>query len=218
MRGSTGTRPAGADQQRAGSREQHSPEETASADRRVTVHHTGGQRLKSRTELLKSLTVGGRHGPDHHIARPGHGKQVSTHQLSQASLQAISVDRGVSEAWHHHTNPHKRRGGRTRPNDERTRLQSPSLLTNPLNVLAPSESRRTWIPQGLCGVLRRQLHRQALPPLLPAPTQDRASPSRGHPGAKTMCPDSALVAGTVCWLAHLLNLQTIDFWFMHKEG
>jgi hypothetical protein len=52
------------------------------------------------------------------------------------------------------------------------------------------------------GVLAGQFDREALSTLLAPPTQDRAPPLRFHARAKTVCPNPALVAGTVRWLAH----------------
>jgi hypothetical protein len=66
-------------------------------------------------------------------------------------------------------------------------------------------------------VLRRQFHGQAFPAFLAATTQDFTSPSCFHARPEPMSPDATLVAGTVCWLAHLEISQEplADY---HKEG
>jgi hypothetical protein len=46
-------------------------------------------------------------------------------------------------------------------------------------------------------VLRRERHSQPLPALLPPPRQYRAPPATGHPGAKSMLVDPALVPGPI---------------------
>ena len=51
-------------------------------------------------------------------------------------------------------------------------------------------------------VLRRQLDRQPLAPLLAATAQHFTSPPRGHARTESMRADPALVAGTVRWLSH----------------
>lgn len=209
---------AAAGQGRADTRERRRPTGSASADTRVTISHTVNRRPESHRQLLERLPVRRWQGPDHHVASPGQREQLVAHQFTQTTLEPIPLHRRVPELRHHDANPHKRRGGRTRTKDETARLQSPSLLANPLDVLAPSNSRRTWIPQGLCSVLRRKLHRQALPPLLPTPTQYRPPPTCRHPRPESVGPDPTLVPGTICRLAHSETLQTIDFSFMHKEA
>ncbi len=158
--------------------------------------------LKSQRELAEVLTIRRWHRPDHHIAAPSQRQHKLANELAQPSLQQIPLHRCMAELGHHNAHSHKRKRGRTRANDETTRLQSPSLFADPVDVLAPSDSRRTWIPQGLCGVLRRKLYRQALPSLLSTPAQYCSSPSGGHACPKSMGADSALVPRTVCRLAH----------------
>src|SRR5688572_10594181 len=53
------------------------------------------------------------------------------------------------------------------------------------------------------GVLARQLHHQALAPLLAAASEGGATPLGFHARAKSVRLDAALVAGTVGGLTHL---------------
>jgi hypothetical protein len=52
------------------------------------------------------------------------------------------------------------------------------------------------------GVFVRELDGETLASLLAAAAEYFASPPRGHALAKAMCPDAALVTGTVGGLAH----------------
>jgi hypothetical protein len=59
---------------------------------------------------------------------------------------------------------------------------------------------RSW---PLCAsVLRRQLHRQALPSLLSAAAEDLTTPLRFHSRTESVRVQSALVSRAVCWLPH----------------
>jgi hypothetical protein len=57
-------------------------------------------------------------------------------------------------------------------------------------------------------VFRRQLDGKPFTSLLPPTTQDFTSPSGCHPEPETMCPDTALVAGTIGGLAHYNTPET----------
>ncbi len=62
------------------------------------------------------------------------------------------------------------------------------------------------------GVLRRQLHRQTLAPLLAATRQYFTTPARGHPLTESMRLDPSLVTRTVRRLTHDYSLYT-GFWY-----
>jgi hypothetical protein len=61
-------------------------------------------------------------------------------------------------------------------------------------------------PSRTCGsgasVFAGELDCQPLASLLATAAQDFTSPFGGHARAKSVCPDTALVPGTIRWLAH----------------
>jgi len=56
------------------------------------------------------------------------------------------------------------------------------------------------------GVLGRKLYREALPPLFAATTEHVAAPARRHARAKSVLPDSLLVARAIGGLSHMLRM------------
>ena len=61
------------------------------------------------------------------------------------------------------------------------------------------------------GVFRRQLDGEPFTSLLAAPAKNFASPFSSHPQPKTMCTDTALVAGTIGGLAHYNAPETRNY-------
>lgn len=61
------------------------------------------------------------------------------------------------------------------------------------------------------GVLRRELHSEALPPLLAATAEYFPSPLSFHPGPEPVCLDASLVPRTVRRLAHSNSKMRGDF-------
>src|SRR5687768_1583721 len=69
------------------------------------------------------------------------------------------------------------------------------------------------------GVLGRKLHGQALPTLFATTTQHFTAPARRHARAKSVLPDSLLVAGAIGGLSHSYVCETKLIWrcFSGKE-
>src|ERR1041385_9094102 len=87
--------------------------------------------------------------------------------------------------------------------NKRTRTRSPVRISRSISIVLVIRRERPKPKVGSgAGVLAWQFDREALATLFPSPAQHLASPFGFHARAESVCPDPALVAGAVRWLAH----------------
>lgn len=156
-------------------------------------------------QLGKRSLVGTRAAPNNGIARKLQRKQKLPGQFAQSSLELVSRNRGVSVSRNDDTNTYMSKRGSKTPYVEIQRTNSlplPGQLMK-FGTLSDPLCTRILFCHLRASVLARKLHREALPSLLPPFAQDLPAPLVFHPRAEPMLLDSALVARTVRWLAHL---------------
>jgi hypothetical protein len=107
------------------------------------------------------------------------------------------------------TRPRGTREARLRTSQCAVRMRFPSRAARWISPARTNRRARGKRARSGAGVLGWKLNGEALAPLLPTTAQDIAPPARRHARPIPMRADSALVAGTVSWLAHTYSTREI---------